>query len=280
MCRKEGIVAPSDETRGSVTIDVCMETVFADVPYVERPARIADAGFSTVELWFPELAMEGDALLRLRSACDAAGVRVHLLVANSPDGTIGGSLTDPDDRPRYLARVALCLDRCRELGARMMITCTGNAQPRLPPQAQRQSAIDALKAAGDLAARAGVTLVLEPLNTLVDHPGYFLDQPGEAVSIVQAVGHPHVALLFDIYHMQIMRGNVIDTIRGAIGSIRHFHAAGVPGRHELDTGELNYRGIVDAIAAAGYTGCFGLEYFPLETSAVSLRRMRRLLPDR
>jgi len=263
-----------------ITIDVCMETVFEDLPYLERPARIADAGFEAVELWFPEVRLEGLEVSGLRTACDAAGVRIVSIVANSPDGSIGGSLTDPADRPKYLARLSAALHRAADLGVSTMITCTGNAQPHLAPRVQRQSIIDGLRAAGDLAARAGVALVLEPLNSLVDHPGYFLDQPDEAAAIVREADHPHIALLFDIYHMQIMRGNVIDTIRAHIDIIRHFHSAGVPGRHELDAGELAYPAILDAIEAAGYHGCFGLEYFPLEPPGRSLARMRRLLPDR
>ncbi len=268
------------EPQADITIDVCMETVFPDVPYLERPARIADAGFKALELWFPETHIGEDGFARLRTACDRARMRVVLIVANSPDGSIGGALTDPEDRPKYLARVAQCLARCAELGAAVMITCTGNAQPKLSPEAQRQSIIDTLASAGDLAGKAGVTLVLEPLNTLVDHPGYFLDQPDAAASMVRAVGNPGVRLLFDIYHMQIMHGNVIETIRANIDLIRHFHAAGVPGRHELDSGELEYSQILDAIECSGYRGYFGLEYFPVEDSAQSLARMRRLLSDR
>ena len=135
--------------------------------------------------------------------------------------------------------------------------------------------IDSLKAAGDLAAAADVCLVLEPLNSLVDHQGYFLDQPDVAAALVREVGHPNVGLLFDVYHMQIMRGNVIEMIRANLDVIRHFHSAGVPGRHELDTGELDYPRIIQAIAEMGYSGCFGLEYFPAEDSTESLARMRK-----
>ena len=263
-----------------ITVDVCMETVFPDAPYLERPARIADAGFRAVEAWFPEMHLGESGFSRLRRACDAAGVRMNDIVVNSPDGSIGGSPTHPSERPVYLARVSAALEACRELGAPLAITCAGNNQPHLPREVQRRSVVDGLRAAGDLAGRAGVTLVLEPLNTLVDHPGYYLDSAEEGAAIVQAVGHPHVRLLFDAYHMQVMRGNLIETIRAHLDVIRHFHAAGVPGRHELDSGELSYPGVLEAIARAGYEGSFGLEYFPAEESAASLSRMRRLLPDR
>ncbi len=262
-----------------ITIDVCMETVFPDVPFLDRPARIAAAGFKALELWFPELHLPGCDCAALRKACDAAGLRINNIVVNSPDGGIGGSLTNPADRPKYLERMASSLRCCRELGCAMMITCTGNVQPALSAAVQRRSVIDSLRAGAELAAKAGVTLVLEPLNSLVDHHGYFLDDPDAAADIVRAVGRPNVGLLFDCYHMQIMRGNVIESIRANLDLIRHFHAAGVPGRHELDAGELNYPEILKAIRTAGYQGCFGLEYMPAEDSAKSLARMRKLLED-
>jgi len=262
-----------------ITVDVCMETVFDDVAFLHRPALIAEAGFEVVELWFPEHHLKGRDCSALRSACDAAGLRINNIVANAPDGAIGGSLTNPDDRPGYLQRIGSSLKCCSELGAPMMITCTGNVQTGLSRDVQRQSIVDGLRAAAELAAGAEVTLVLEPLNSLVDHQGYFLDQPDAAADIVREVNHPNVALLFDIYHMQIMRGNVIETIRANLDVIRHFHSAGVPGRHELDTGELDYPRIFQAVSDMGYEGCFGLEYFPAEDSATSLTRMRRLISD-
>jgi len=261
-----------------ITIDVCMETVFADLPFCDRPARIADAGFKAIEAWFPELHLKND-INKLRKSCEAAKLRINNIVVNSPDGGIGGSLTNPADRPKYLERMVYSLECCRQLGTAMMITCTGNVQPTLTAAVQRRSIIDGLRTAGDLAAKAGVTLVLEPLNSLVDHHGYFLDDPNTAGDIIRAVNHPNVGLLFDVYHMQIMRGNVIENIRANIDVIRHFHSAGVPGRHELDNGELNYPGILKAIAAMGYQGCFGLEYFPIEESAASLAHVRKLLAD-
>lgn len=263
-----------------MTIDVCMETVFEDLPYLDRPVRIAAAGFKAIEAWFPDQCLSETDLPKLRQACESAGVKLNNIVINSPDGGIGGTLTNPLDRPKYLERMAFSLECCQKLGVSMMITCTGNTQPELSSRVQRDSIIEGLKAGADLAAKAGVTLVIEPLNSLIDHHGYFLDCPYRAADIVRAVHHPNVGLLFDCYHMQIMSGNVIQTIRDNLDVIRHFHSAGVPGRHELDDGELNYSKIVDAITEAGYQGCFGLEYFPKLESAKSLANMRQLLADR
>ena len=123
-----------------------------------------------------------------------------------------------------------------------------------------------------IAERADFTLLLEPLNTLVDHPGYYLDSSAEAVEIVRAVGSPHLKLLYDVYHMQIMEGNLLATIEKNLAWIGHFHAAGVPGRGELFGSELNYPVILAKIEALGYQGAFGLEYFPkLSDHGQSLR---------
>jgi hydroxypyruvate isomerase len=254
-----------------ITIDVCMETVFPDVPYLDRPARIAAAGFKAIEAWFPDQHLAGADLPKLRRACESAGVKLNNIVANSPDGRIGGSLTNPADRPQYLARVQQAQKCCQELGVSMMITCTGNVQPALSHAVQRASIVDGLRAAGDLAARGGVTLVLEPLNSLVDHPGYFLDQPEAAAAIVREVGHLHVALLFDIYHMQIMQGDLIATIKKNIQWIGHFHTAGVPGRHELDENqEIYYPAVMRAIVETGYQGYVAHEYSPMRDPIQSL----------
>ncbi|MEM0969400.1 MAG: TIM barrel protein, partial [Verrucomicrobiota bacterium] len=105
-----------------------------------------------------------------------------------------------------------------------------------------------------------------PLNELVDHPGYYLVQSPEAFEIVQEVASPHVQVVFDIYHQQISEGNVLANLRRHLerGHIGHLHAAGNPGRHELQRGELHYRSILSAIKETGYTGYVGLEYWPAD----------------
>ena len=116
-------------------------------------------------------------------------------------------------------------------------------------------------------------LVIEPLNTYVDHAGYYLWSSDEAFQIVGEVNSPNIKVLFDIYHQQIMEGNIIPRIRKNINSIGHFHAAGSPGRHELDSGEINYPNIFEAIGEAGYTGYIGLEYFPLKDAVEGLKKL-------
>jgi hydroxypyruvate isomerase len=119
-----------------------------------------------------------------------------------------------------------------------------------------------------------MTLLLEPLNSVVDHVGYFLDSAKLALQVVRDVGSPNLKLLYDIYHMQIMEGNIVQTISENIQSIGHVHCAGVPGRHELYLGELNYQNIFDKIDELNYEGYVGLEYFPTMKSEESLERLR------
>ena len=130
--------------------------------------------------------------------------------------------------------------------------------------AQKRNLIAGLKASVPLLENADMLLVFEPLNTLVDHPGYYLTSSEEAFEIVEAVGSPRVKVLFDIYHQQIMEGNLIQRIRENIDKIGHFHAAGNPGRNEPYYGEINYPELFRAIDETGYQGYVGFEYVPVD----------------
>ena len=137
-----------------------------------------------------------------------------------------------------------------------------------------------LRAAGELVARKGFRLNLEPLNTEVDHPGYFLNSPHDGVAIIREVGLHGVRLLYDVYHMDIMTGNQTAFIEANIDCIGHFHSAGIPGRHELFEGETNYPFLLKRLAQTGYDGYFGLEYFPVLEHRESLTRTLDYLAGR
>ena len=128
-----------------------------------------------------------------------------------------------------------------------------------------------------LAEDQGVTLCLELLNSKVNHPGYMADHTVWGVELCRRVNSQRVKLLFDIYHMQIMEGDLIRTIQNNIKCIGHFHTAGNPGRHEFDSSqELNYSGICKAIADSGFQGCISHEYSPTREPLETLDRMMRL----
>ena len=133
--------------------------------------------------------------------------------------------------------------------------------------------VTGLKRVTPLAERHGVTLCLEVLNSKVDHKDYQADHTAWAVQVVQGVASPRLKVLYDIYHMQIMEGDVIRTIRNNAQHIAHYHTGGVPGRAEIDdTQELNYRRVMQAIADTGYTGFVGQELLPRRDPVASMKQ--------
>ena len=133
--------------------------------------------------------------------------------------------------------------------------------------------VTGLKRLMPAAERHGVTLCMEMLNSKVDHKDYHADHTAWAVRVADGIGSPRFKLLYDIYHMQIMEGDVIATIRANAQYIAHFHTGGVPGRNEIDdTQELNYRRVMQAISDLGYTGFVGQEFIPKRDPLTSLRQ--------
>ena len=238
--------------------DVCVETVFPDLPVGERIAKIAQCGYKTVEFWFQDMSVAG----AINDACAQNGVTVNNVVVNAPDGSLGGAPVNAADYNKYLERLEETIAFTKAIGCHKGITCTGNLQPGLTRAQMRANLEKAMGDAAKIAEQHDFTLLLECLNTHVDHAGYYLDSSHEGADIVRSINSPNFRLLYDVYHMQIMEGNLISNIEKHIDTIGHFHSAGVPGRHELFGNEINYQEIVRRIDAMGYDGCFGLEYFP------------------
>jgi hydroxypyruvate isomerase len=250
-------------------IGVCIEPLFPDIPFVDRIAKVASFGFKAIEFWDPV----GKDLAAIRKACDAAGVKV----SDCTFADSWGADRLHAETSKVVASFQKTVPLLKQLGCSTAIVLTGEHQAGKTVAEQRKRIVENLRALAPLAAREGVTIVVEALNSLVDHKGYFLDSARMAFEIIREVGHPSIRLLYDVYHMQIMEGNVIDTVTKNIDLIGHFHSAGVPGRHELFTGELDYLHILDAIDKAGYRGAFGLEYWPTTDHAESLRRTAEYL---
>ncbi|MCC6126296.1 MAG: TIM barrel protein [Pirellulales bacterium] len=271
-----------------VKIAVCLETVFTDLPVAERIAAIAQLGFRDLEFWHPEGTFDGKTVrfdlakdpAELKDCCRKHGVAINDFAMHAWDGSIGGSPVKAADRAKYLEQIARMIAFGKSIGCTRGITLSGVVDPALSRTQMRENLERALGEAAEMAGKADFTLLLEPLNTLVDHPGYYLDSSTEAAEIVRGIGNPYLKMLYDVYHNQIMEGNVLATIERNIDIIGHFHSAGVPGRGELFDGELNYPAIVKRIEALGYRGCFGLEYFPrMADSRASLAAIRRYLGE-
>jgi hydroxypyruvate isomerase len=159
-----------------------------------------------------------------------------------------------------LANVRESLQAAQDLGCPSLIVLAGNAEA--DRAAQERRLVENLKRAAELAEKAGVTLNLEALNSLVDHPGYSVDTSAQGFRIVREAGSEAVKLLFDVYHMQVMEGNLIPTLTANLDAIGHVHVADTPGRHQPGTGEINYAMVLRALRESGYQGYAGLEFEP------------------
>jgi hydroxypyruvate isomerase len=173
---------------------------------------------------------------------------------------------------------------CRRLVVHVQPVPTGSGPSRLAEAArepilrrQRRNIAAALKPAAALAEASGVALMLEPLNTLVDHHGYCLSCCGDGVEVLREVGSPAVKLLFDIYHMQISEGNLISNLTANVDLVAHLHVADVPGRHEPGTGEINFLNVLSSARAAGYAGCVGMELVPTADPLAAIRSTARII---
>ena len=189
---------------------------------------------------------------------------------------IAKGFNDPANHAMLLAELEEAIPLAAAAGVPNLIAMFGNRNTRSDAEAIEAcvAGVSRIKA---LAEEKGVTICLELLNSRVDHHGYQGDHTAFGVAVASAVDSPRVKLLYDIYHMQIMEGDVIRTLRDALRWIGHIHTGGVPGRHEIDeTQELNYPAIMRALADAGYAGFVAHEFEPTAEPLASLRRAVRL----
>ncbi len=249
-------------------IDALVDLFFKELPVEERIEKIASCGYAHVETWGG-----GDAGLfgKIKSAGDENGVSLVSIVMNFADEDEIAPVRK-ENRSRFLGRIDRYSDNALAAGCSAGIVTSGKSVDAVTGAEHRKNLTEALLESGEIAGKKEFNLNLEPLNTVVDHAGYYLDSRDTAAEIIKEVNLPNVRMLYDIYHMEIMAGNQVEFIRENIALIGHFHSAGVPGRHELFYGETNYPFIIGKIEEAGFDGCFGLEYFPLLESGESLKK--------
>ncbi len=182
--------------------------------------------------------------------------------------SIEKGLNDPAHHEACLNAIRTSLEAAKGFGAPNVITFSGNRNGKSDEEGL-ENCTKALKQVVGEAEKLGVTIVMELLNSRVDHADYQADSTPFGVELVERVGSERFKLLYDIYHLQIMEGDVIRTIRDHHEAIGHYHTAGVPGRHELDENqELQYPAIVRAIIDTGYEGYLGQEFIPAGDDAL------------
>jgi len=201
------------------------------------------------------------------------------LVGTCTPGSIGiaKGLNDKANHEKALARLRQAIEATAEAGFPNVICMSGN-RGTVSDEEGRKNCVEAIKQVVGLAEKKDVTIVMELLNSKVDHKGYMADHTDWLVEVVKRVGSPRFKALYDIYHMQIMEGDIIRTIRANIDYIGHFHTGGNPGRNEIDeTQELCYPAIMKAIAETTYDGYVAHEFVPKRKPPLdSLRQAVRI----
>jgi hydroxypyruvate isomerase len=232
-----------------VSISVCIDAVLPGSDIVQKLRGLKSTGVRAFEFW----SWWDKDLVLLKEAMDETGLTLAAMCTKFV------SLTDPARRGEYLNGLEESIAVAHKLGCKTLISQIGNDTGRAR-NLQHESIVEGLKASVPFLEKAGLSLVIEPLN-LIDHKGYYLWQSSEGFDIIREIASPRIRLLYDIYHQQVMEGNIVNTITANAGLIGHMHAAGLPGRGPLDKSELDYRFIFDALRKAGYAGYIGLEYF-------------------
>ncbi|MEZ4659795.1 MAG: TIM barrel protein [Caldilineaceae bacterium] len=227
-------------------------------------AAAAEIGYAAIELWGRGADFDDVVATAHKHNLAVASMVGH---ASLPDG-----LNKRSNHERIEAELRASIDIAAHHGIPGVICFSGNHQPHMSELEAIDATADGLRRIAPYAEQKGVNLNIELLNSKVDHPGYQCDHTAWGVAVCEKVNSPRVKLLYDIYHMQIMEGDIIRTIRDNIKWIGHFHTAGNPGRNDLDDiQEMNYAGICKAIAQTGYDLYVGHEFRPKDDALAALR---------
>lgn len=238
---------------------------FKTESFPEAVRKVKELGYDAVELYD----WKSLDLAECKKVCEETGVEFMSMCTSE------FRMTDPAYRTAWLDGLKESCEAAQKAGVRRLITQVGN-DTGAPREAQHESILMALEGAKSILDDSGVTIMLEPLNTLVDHKGYYLWSAVEGFQIIREAGHPLIKIVYDIYHQQIMEGNIIPNVTQNLDCIAHLHSAGHPGRNELQYGESDYKVIFEAVDKAGYTGACGLEYGPLLDPIESLLEVKRI----
>ena len=244
-----------------------ISTVFCELDFLDRVPAAAKAGFGAVEAQFPYHDASAE---EFKAAIDAAGL--DLAVFNIDPGDLmgqGGHCALPGGEDAFKAAVAACHAYAEIVKPRNINVLAGWPPAEFERAQCRDVLISNLAWAAEAFADIGVRVVVEAVNDR-DRPGFLVTTSADAVDIIDSAGHPNLAMEYDLYHMQIMEGDLIPTMKNILGHIGHIQFADTPGRHEPGTGEINFANVFTALDEMGYDGWLGAEYHPVEHTESSL----------
>lgn len=242
---------------------ICNDSVFHGRDFLESMTIVKESGFDVFEFWTWR-DKDIESINTLRKALD---MRVGTFCVPFV------SLVDSARHGDYIEGLAKTIEIAQKLDCNNLITQVGDFIFGLSEEEQTENLINGLDLCKPLLEKSGITLLFEPLNTLIDHKGYFLSSSEKAFDIQEKVGSPNIKVLFDIYHQLVMGEDVYSLIKNNISRIGHFHAAGCPGRHELDSGDFEYGSLFQSIAVSGYDGHIGIEYIPVNNPVNGLQKL-------
>jgi hydroxypyruvate isomerase len=255
-------------------LSVMLWTVFNDMPFEQRLAKVAESGYNKVQLVGEYHDWKQADFDRANAAAKRLGIQF--------DATAGlhNGVANPAVRDAFLAELREGLVPMETLGCPAMIVLSGNVIPGLSHQAQHDSCIETLKQAakvveGRQIAGQPVRLLLECIDP-EENPKYYLTSAAEAIDVVKAVNHPQVQFLYDMFHEQIAEGNLIEKLDKHIDVIGLIHVADVPGRHEPGTGEINYGNVFKKLTQLNYRHNIAMEFMPNGDQVAALRAAKVL----
>jgi hydroxypyruvate isomerase len=256
-----------------LTYAVNCEMTWGNLPFLERLRKVKEAGFSHYEFW-PWRNKDIDAIVSLNRELGL----VPAQFSASPVKGFGHGITNPDParREEFEEEIRSAVPVAKKLGVKKICVVAGEETKGVSRDEQTQAVIAALKAGAKIVEPEGITIILEPLNILVDHPRQLVVHSGHGASILKAVGSPNVKMLFDIYHQQISEGNLSGNIRKYHDLIGYYQLADHPGRHEPTTGEINYAFVLKTINDVGYRDEIGMEMSPKGDPTAAFKAMREV----
>jgi hydroxypyruvate isomerase len=240
-----------------------LSMMFNEVDFLDRFEAASKAGFHGVEYLFP-YDFDKEVLVDVLKSNNLTQV-LHNLPAGDWGAGERGIACHPDRVDEFRDGVAKAIDYATGLGCKQVNCLAGIAPDDTDPKLLQQTFVENLTFAAGQLAEQGIHLLIEPINT-IDIPGFYLNRTAQGLDVLKAVGSDNLALQYDIYHMQIMEGDLARTIQNNLSHIEHIQLADNPGRHEPGTGEINYPFIFAFLDRIGYRGWIGCEYKPATTT--------------
>ncbi len=251
-----------------------LSMLFKEVDFLDRFELAARAGFKAVEFMFPYEWDKNELKRRLTEH------NLELVLHNLPPGDWSagerGLACLPGRVNEFRDGIGRAIEYATALGCPRLNCLAGIPPATLSDEERRRTLVSNVRYAAEEMRKAGLVLMVEALNSF-DMPGFCLNTTRDALDLIEQVGHPNLFIQYDVYHMQMMEGKLIKTMRENLSAIAHIQIADVPGRHEPGTGEINFDNLFRSLDDMGYRGWIGCEYIPAGQTEAGLGWIRKYL---